>query len=291
MKRLIRYKKGSAVFIVVIILSVVSAMLSLGTAKVSQAAMSSTNSNKSTSQAQQYAESKAGIIKNIAYGDLASQSKAAISNSDNYFDEVVVGSESTYPSDTKIKQKECLIRVYKGSETLPRATLRLMRYSVEASTVPQGTILSWFGQLSNIPSGFALCDGKNGTPDLRNRFIVGAGDQYKLSATGGEDKHILTINEMPSHNHDAASAVGYFRSRSNTFYNGGRGPSKTLGMNAASGCFSVVESGLRSEGNADSNRTEYVIKFDGSKIVKSQGSDQGHENRPPYYALYYIMKL
>lgn len=289
MKRLMRYKKGSAVFIVVIILSVVSAMLSLGTAKVSQAAMSSTNSNKSTSQAQQYAESKAGIIKSISYGNLASQSKAAISNSDNYFDEVVVGSESTYPSDTKIKQKECLIRVYKGSETLPRATLRLMRYSVEASTVPQGTILSWFGQLSNIPSGFVLCDGKNGTPDLRNRFIVGAGDQYKLSDTGGEAKHILTIDEMPSHNHDAASAVGYFRGRSNAFY--GKGPSNTLGWGTASGCFSVVESGLRSEGNADSNRTEYVIKFDGSKIVKSQGSDQGHENRPPYYALYYIMKL
>lgn len=282
-------RKGSAVFVVVIILALVSSMLSLGMAKVSQAAMSSTNTNKTTSQAQQYAESKAGIIKSISYGNLASQSKSIISNSGDFYDEVVVGSESTYPSDEKIKQKECLIRVYKGSETVPRASLRLMRYSVEASSVPQGTILSWFGQLANIPSGFAVCDGKNGTPDLRNRFIVGAGDQYKLSATGGEDKHILSLAEMPSHNHDASSAVGYFRGRSNAFY--GKGPSNTLGWNTASGCFSVVESGLRSEGNADSNRTEYVIKFDGSKIVKSQGDSQAHENRPPYYALYFIMKL
>ena len=283
MKRLIRYKKGSAVFIVVIILSVVSAMLSLGTAKVSQAAMSSTNSNKSTSQAQQYAESKAGIIKSISYGNLASQSKAAISNSDNYFDEVVVGSESTYPSDKKIKQKECLIRVYKGSETIPRATLRLMRYSVEASTVPQGTILSWFGQLSNIPSGFALCDGKNGTPDLRNRFIVGAGDQYKLSDTGGSSSVLLSEDNIANHRHlmfvpgYRTLGKGYFyQSLSNSTY-------VSVGGNSSSGSceekYNMVSAG---------SSTAPSIGLTG---YAGTGSPKPFDNRPPYYSLYYIMKL
>lgn len=165
-----------------------------------------------------------------------------------------------------------------------------MRYSKEQdSNVPKGTIIPWYGNLNSIPSGFALCDGQNGTPDLRNRFLVGAGSSYSLGSTGGENTHVLSINEMPWHNHNASSAVGYFRSRSNTFY--GKGPSSTLGWNAASGCFSVVESNLRSEGNADNNSTEYIVKFDGSKIVSGQGSGWGHENRPPYYALYYLMKL
>lgn len=283
MKRLMRYKKGSAVFIVVIILSVVSAMLSLGTAKVSQAAMSSTNSNKSTSQAQQYAESKAGIIKSISYGNLASQSKAAISNSDNYFDEVVVGSESTYPSDKKIKQKECLIRVYKGSETIPRATLRLMRYSVEASTVPQGTILSWFGQLANIPSGFAVCDGKNGTPDLRNRFIVGAGNQYKLSDIGGSSSVLLSEANIANHRH-LMFVPGY----------------RTLGK----GWFyqSLTNSTYVSVGGNSSGgecEEKYNMVSAGSSQVPSIGltgyagtsSPKPFDNRPPYYSLYYIMKL
>lgn len=52
--------------------------------------------------------------------------------------------------------------------------------------LPAGTIIMWSGTISDIPSGFALCDGTNGTPNLRNRFIVGAGDSYNVGATGGQ---------------------------------------------------------------------------------------------------------
>lgn len=276
-------RKGSAVFVVVIILALVSSMLSLGMAKVSQAAMSSTNTNKTTSQAQQYAESKAGIIKSISYGNLASQSKSIISNSGDFYDEVVVGNESTYPSDKKIKQKECLIRVYKGSETVPRASLRLMRYSVEASSIPQGTILSWFGQLANIPSGFAVCDGKNGTPDLRNRFIVGAGDQYKLSDIGGSSSVLLSEANIANHRH-LMFVPGY----------------RTLGK----GWFyqSLTNSTYVSVGGNSSGgecEEKYNMVSAGSSQVPSIGltgyagtsSPKPFDNRPPYYSLYYIMKL
>lgn len=251
-------RKGSAVFVVVIILALISSMLSLGMAKVSQAAMSSTNTNKTTSQAQQYAESKAGIIKSISYGNLASQSKSIISNSGDFYDEVVVGNESTYPSDKKIKQKECLIRVYKGSETVPRASLRLMRYSAEStsSSVPQGSIIPWYGSIGNIPNGFALCDGKNGTPDLRDRFLVGAGNSYKLGNTGGVNMVTLTIAQMPSHEHDV--------------YSGRYG----------SNIYSISCDG-----------SSYGGILDHKHKTKSAGGNQPHENRPPYYALYYIMKL
>lgn len=272
-------------------------MMGLASAKVSQTTMNTLSSSKVASQAQHYANSKAELIEGMCYTELASQAKTNIAGS-SFYEEVIVGNETTMPGNTNIKQKTCVVNVYEGSETTPRASLRFNRYSVSSSSnVPAGSIIPWYGNLANIPDGFALCDGKNGTPDLRDRFLVGAGDTYKLGDIGGENRHALTVDELPAHNHDAQNAIGYFRSRSNTFYATWNSTyvnlskSKTLGSAAASGVFSVVESGLRSEGNADSNNTEFIVKFDGSKMVKSQGLNYSHENRPPYYALYYIMKL
>ena len=69
------------------------------------------------------------------------------------------------------------------------------------NVIPSGIICMWSGESTAIPSGWNLCDGSNGTPDLRDRFIVGAGNTYKVKDTGGEATHTLTTNEMPSHNH------------------------------------------------------------------------------------------
>jgi len=52
-----------------------------------------------------------------------------------------------------------------------------------------GMISLWYGAIVNIPVGFALCDGNNGTPDLRNKFVVGAGDAYAVDAVGGNATH------------------------------------------------------------------------------------------------------
>ena len=242
-------------------------------------------------EAQQYGLAKAEYLRGTAYDALASQGKQAVVSSDGFKDEVVVGAEEPY--NDKLNQKVCTVNVYKDDEKLPRFSYKVSKLSSDSdssSSVPKGTILPWYGSADNVPNGYAVCNGQNGTPDLRGRFLVGVnGSTYKLGSKGGEEKHALTIAEMPNHNHNASNAVGYFRSRSNTFY--GKGPSNTLGWNAVSGCFSVVESGLRSEGNADSNSTEYIVKFDGSKIVSSQGNNTAHENRPPYFAVYYIMKL
>ena len=277
-------RKGSAVFVVVIILALVSSMLSLGMAKVSQAAMSSTNTNKTTSQAQQYAESKAEIIKSISYGNLASQSKSIISNSGDFYDEVVVGSESTYPSDEKIKQKECLIRVYKGSETVPRASLRLMRYSAEStsSSVPQGSIIPWYGSPGNIPDGFALCDGKNGTPDLRDRFLVGAGNAYKLGDIGGENSVKLEATQIGNHYH----AFGSYDNNNGWFV---RLPSyATFPMPPGSGraWWNGRNDWRGFQGPFATQSLDMV-----TSLAISTAAQEAHENRPPYYALFFIMKL
>ncbi len=63
--------------------------------------------------------------------------------------------------------------------------------------MPIGTILAYNGILDDIPKGWHLCDDTDGTPDLRDRFLTGAGASYTLGATGGENFHTLTIREMP----------------------------------------------------------------------------------------------
>jgi len=121
--------------------------------------------------------------------------------------------------------------------------------------IPSGGIILWSGADDAIPSGFVLCDGTNSTPDLRDRFVVGAGNSYSVGATGGADSVTLTENQIPSHNHNV----------SNT---GGGSPSN-----------------------------QYPIRFEAARKASyttlstdNTGGGQSHENRPPYYALCYIMK-
>jgi len=72
-------------------------------------------------------------------------------------------------------------------------------------TIPIGGVIMWSGSIGSIPSGWALCNGGtvNGhtTPNLLNRFVLGAGSSYSVGSTGGETSHTLTINEMPTHSH------------------------------------------------------------------------------------------
>lgn len=55
--------------------------------------------------------------------------------------------------------------------------------------LPTGIILLWYGSIGSIPTGYVLCNGANGTPDLRNKFLVGAGDSYAVGANGGNVNH------------------------------------------------------------------------------------------------------
>ena len=73
--------------------------------------------------------------------------------------------------------------------------------------IPQGGIIMWSGQVNTIPSGWALCNGSNGTPDLRGRFVVGysgSGDYASVGNKGGSDSRTLSIANMPAHNHSGS---------------------------------------------------------------------------------------
>lgn len=301
------YRKGSALLAVVLVLSVISSFMAVSVAKISQASQNSIGSSKVALQAQQYAASKAELVKAEKYSDLTAQTKSIISNSNTFYDEVIIGDETDYPDNDKIKQKDVTINVYSNTETLPRASLKFTRYSVSNGTsVPQGTILPWYGKLDEIPDGFYLCDGKNGTPDLRNRFLVGAGDTYKLRDIGGEDQVTLTGTQIGNHYHYWSAMYsnqdfekykrsglklvkfGYDSGVSSVFYAPFPTGNKMTLFFTNNANLSSVNMSARFISNSDfsSENMEYI-----TSLAIGTDAKEPHENRPPYYALYYIMKV
>ena len=274
-------------------------------AKVTSVSTHSLSSNKITLQAHQFASDKAEFLKSETYSSLASQGKKAVPGS-LYYDEVTVGKETAMPSNQNIKEKPCRVNVYYGDESIPRATLSFNRYSVSQneSSIPKGTILPWYGKSSDIPEGFALCDGTKGTPDLRNRFLVGAGSNYALGDTGGEDQVTLTGTQIGNHYHYWSSM--YSDSNSGSFKHSGlklisflNGHNMSISVNAPfpSGNKKVSffthnatpsNMGARKISSSDfaSEKMSYI-----TSLAVGTAAQEAHENRPPYYALYYIMKL
>jgi microcystin-dependent protein len=146
--------------------------------------------------------------------------------------------------------------------------------------IPSGGIILWSGSVASVPSGWFLCNGSNGTPDLRNRFVVGAGDTYAVDATGGADSVTLDASQMPAHTHTFSGSTNTTGAHTHTVPNGNSGGASTVILN----------------GNARSNDTNTSTSSAGdhshtfSGTTASTGGGTSHENRPPYYALAYIMK-
>ena len=283
-------------------MGIVSSLMGVSMAKVTSVSTHSLSSNKITLQAHQFASDKAEFLKSETYSSLASQGKKAVAGS-LYYDEVTVGKETAMPSNPDIKEKSCRVNVYYGDESIPRATLFFNRYSVSQneSSIPKGTILSWYGKSSNIPEGFALCDGTKGTPDLRNRFLVGAGSNYALGDTGGEDQVFLTWQQIGNHYHYWSGMYsnqdfeefkrsglklvkfGYDSNISSLFDAPFPPGKKMLSFFTNNANLSSVNMSARliSVSDFSSEPMEYITSF-------AVGTDarEPHENRPPYYALY-----
>lgn len=144
-----------------------------------------------------------------------------------------------------------------------------------SSTVPSGMILLWSGSIGSIPSGYYLCDGSNGTPDLRNRFVVGAGDSYAVNATGGSADAIVV-----SHTHTATSVVtdpGHTHTVSVSNQSSQNGSISGGGSQPAVGSSTLTTA---------SNTTGITV----ATTNTTSGTSGTGANLPPYYSLCYIMK-
>ena len=161
-----------------------------------------------------------------------------------------------------------------------------------------GMIILWSGAANAIPTGFVLCDGNNSTPDLRGRFIVGASASggYGVDATGGSNEVTLSTSQLPTHNH-SISVSGTTSNKSLT------GDIAKISecynvAGSASGVFTKKGTGNSPVTGASSNSPTAGVDFDASHdhtftasgTSGDAGSGSAIENRPPYYALCYIMK-
>jgi hypothetical protein len=141
-----------------------------------------------------------------------------------------------------------------------------------------GMIMLWSGSSATIPSGWLLCDGSNSTPDLRNRFVVGATSTYAVGATGGSADAIVV-----SHTHTGTtSTVG------NHQHNATLGDDLQYTEYGSSGSIKVISGVSNVVGRA--TITSPAGSHNHTFTTGSAGSSGTNANLPPYYALCYIMK-
>jgi hypothetical protein len=158
-------------------------------------------------------------------------------------------------------------------QTLDNIYPILQNAPTSAPAIPSGGIIIWSGSTGSIPATWFLCDGTNGTPDLRSRFIVGAGSTYAVNATGGTADAIVV-----SHTHTATSVVTD---------PGHRHAFKQINNTAGgAGGFGLLQSGSNGDDSIQINTTGITV----ATTNATAGVSGTNANLPPYYALAYIMK-
>ena len=179
------------------------------------------------------------------------------------------------------------------------------RVTTLENAIASGIIVIWSGLLTAIPTSWQLSDGTNGTPDLRSRFILGAGSTYDVNTFGGSATHAhtitgttdstaLTIDQMPYHNHNFLDP-----SHSHNPVTGGVGG---LPLRMVLGGFGGNGDGAEVTSAPGGNNIHVVTSANNTGIVfNGQGGNNGHTHTvststslasslPPYYALAYIIR-
>ena len=169
--------------------------------------------------------------------------------------------------------------------------------------VPSGCIILWSGAANAIPSGFVLCNGSNSTPDLRGKFVVGyhnSNGDYDVGDTGGAETVTLSEAQMPSHNHTFSSSHTHGSGSYTTNTTGNHSHTwqrQDVGINNGYRPWPASNNDCKSTNVSTSNAGNHSHSISGtsgsgtaSGTTGNKGSGNAHENRPPYYALCYIMK-
>ena len=169
------------------------------------------------------------------------------------------------------------------------------------NAVPKGMIMLWSGSTSAIPTGWSLCNGSNGTPDLRDKFVMGAGGSR--ATTGGSadavivsHTHTASTNTTGAHTHSLSGSTNTTGNHAHSY----TAPSGTKAFQT-SGMTGTSSNGLTGTASATTNTTgNHSHSVSGtansngnhthSVTVNANGTSGTGKNLPPYYALAYIMK-
>jgi len=181
--------------------------------------------------------------------------------------------------------------------------------------VAVGSVMIWSGSAVSIPSGWQLCDGTNGSPDLRDKFVVGAGSTYAVDATGGSKDSILVLHSHTINNHthsfsdsfsgntdyfDTSHTHGFSaNATANVQTSYGTGSNALYGGNTSTmNSGTVPISFTLSDTGGPSANSNHRHGFSGSVSgttgnpsdtgTNNQGSSGTDANLPPYYSLCYI---
>ena len=159
-------------------------------------------------------------------------------------------------------------------------------------TFLKGMIILWYGNTSNIPNGFALCDGTQETPDLRSRFIIGADADATINGV------VLPTTSVTG----AATTTGGSKDATLVSHQHSAGSYSAVSDGAHTHTYNFRENSFsRTDNDEDHSRNtgsaQYTTSSDGSHThsisgsSSTEGSSATNANLPPYYALCYIMKL
>lgn len=143
------------------------------------------------------------------------------------------------------------------------------------TVIPSGLISLWSGSIGSIPSGWVLCDGNNSTPNLTDRFIVGAGGSYAVAGQGGSADSIVV-----SHTHTATST--------SVVTDPGHVHTIAYQSTLAGANYGSTTAGCATGTQTDSATTGISVAT--TTTNASTGVSGTNANLPPYYALAYIMK-
>jgi hypothetical protein len=175
---------------------------------------------------------------------------------------------NTASSGTNSRQLATTAFVYNALSSIP--------------SVPKGSIVMWSGSVSTIPAGFTLCDGTNGTPDLRNRFVLGAGSTYSVNQTGGTKDAVVVSHTHTAYVTDPGHKHGlhYF----GTPVGGGLVSTLTGIVTAQTTASTTFIDAVTQSGYGISSSVTGITVSNSTEGVS--GVDQ---NLPPYFALCFIM--
>ena len=197
-------------------------------------------------------------------------------------------------------------------EMTPRQKMTSVPFAFNATNainatngVPAKGIIMWSGAIIDIPSGWALCDGKNGTPNLLDKFIIGAGSgvvtdtppsSYAVNAAGGNKEHFHKgAAEKAGDVGDLRAVVGVINSDARTMgYKAVPAFSPNTNEGISANGYSVGQGGTTGI-TASFNAFTPVVGYtsNGYMGIPAYGANGAASagSLPPYYALAYIMKL
>jgi microcystin-dependent protein len=151
----------------------------------------------------------------------------------------------------------------------------------DRETPPSGTIVAFDDPLSEIPSGWALCDGNNGTPNMLDRFPRAASSGSDPGTNGGQNSYSLSSSQMESHSHVATLESDGFHGHTVEVYNS---------ISKYTGDFPNPGPYLGGSGT-NSSETSSEPSHAHSASMQSTGADSSVDNRPEFREVAFIMKL